>query len=70
MGGLVPLVIVMAEGEDRIEDLRRRKAKAEAGGGEGRISVQHAKGKLTARERVGLLLDPGSFMEVDALVEH
>jgi len=70
MGGLVPMVNVMVEGTDRIEDLRRRKAKAEAGGGQGRISAQHAKGKMTARERVDLLLDSGSFMEVDALVEH
>ena len=62
------MVNVMVEGTDRIEDLRRRKAKAEAGGGQGRISAQHAKGKMTARERVDLLLDSGSFMEVYALV--
>ena len=70
MGGLVPNEFVMAGEEGRIDDLRRRKTKAQAGGGQERISAQHAKGKLTARERIEHLLDPGSFMEVDALVEH
>ncbi|MBK69834.1 MAG: methylmalonyl-CoA carboxyltransferase [Euryarchaeota archaeon] len=56
--------------EARIEDLRRRKAQAEAGGGQARISAQHSKGKMTARERLDQLLDDGSFMEVDPLVEH
>ena len=56
--------------EDRIEDLRQRKAQAEAGGGQNRIAVQHKKGKLTARERIEHLLDEDSFMEVDSLVEH
>ncbi len=64
------MATIMAEQVDRIEDLRRRKSMAEAGGGQGRISAQHAKGKMTARERVELLLDKGSFLEVDALVEH
>ena len=62
------MATIMAEQVDRIEDLRRRKSMAKAGGGQGRISAQHAKGKMTARERVELLLDKGSFMEVDALV--
>ena len=53
-----------------IEDLGRRRAEAAAGGGERRVSAQHAKGKLTARERVELLLDPGSFEEYDTFVEH
>src|SRR3989440_11619412 len=57
-------------GDERIEELRRRKALAKEGGGKDRIEAQHAKGKLTARERVGLLLDPGSFVETDAFVEH
>ncbi|MEC8874030.1 MAG: acyl-CoA carboxylase subunit beta [Candidatus Thermoplasmatota archaeon] len=60
----------MSGNTDRIEDLRRRKAKARTGGGEARISAQHAKGKMTARERIQQLLDPDSFIEVDALVEH
>jgi propionyl-CoA carboxylase beta chain len=53
-----------------IEELRSRLAAAELGGGEDRIRKQHAAGKLTARERVELLLDAGSFVEVDALVTH
>ncbi|HIE64046.1 MAG: methylmalonyl-CoA carboxyltransferase [Methanobacteriota archaeon] len=56
--------------EERVDDLRQRKAQAEAGGGQNRIAVQHAKGKLTARERIEQLLDENSFMEVDSLVEH
>jgi propionyl-CoA carboxylase beta chain len=53
-----------------IEELKKRLAAAELGGGEDRIRKQHEAGKLTARERVELLLDPGSFVEVDALVTH
>ena len=60
----------MAGVDDRIEDLRRRKTQAETGGGQARVSAQHAKGKMTARERVERLLDEDSFMEVDTLVEH
>jgi acetyl-CoA carboxylase carboxyltransferase component len=56
--------------KERIDDLRRRKAQSEAGGGQNRIAAQHSKGKLTARERIELLLDENSFMEVDSLVEH
>ena len=56
------------------EDVRRRLAELEAasleGGGKGRIEKQHDAGKLTARERLDLLLDPGSFEEVDRLVAH
>ena len=55
---------------DKIEELRQRKEQAKLGGGEKRIDDQHKKGKLTARERLDLLLDPGSFEEIDALVEH
>jgi propionyl-CoA carboxylase beta chain len=48
--------------------LRRTRAQAIVGGGEARIEQQHAKGKLTARERIDLLLDEGSFTELDAFV--
>jgi propionyl-CoA carboxylase beta chain len=51
----------------RLEELLRR---AELGGGEERLRRQHEAGKLTARERVALLFDPGSFDEIDALVTH
>lgn len=52
---------------DRIEKKRHDSL---LGGGESRIKKQHEKGKLTARERIELLLDPGSFKEIDAFVEH
>ena len=53
-----------------LEELERRRAEARAGGGERRVAAQHAKGKLTARERLDLLLDEGSFEEFDMFVEH
>ncbi|MBT8416377.1 MAG: acyl-CoA carboxylase subunit beta [Silicimonas sp.] len=53
-----------------LEELERRRAQARAGGGERRIAAQHGKGKLTARERVELLLDEGSFEELDMFVTH
>src|SRR5215471_381801 len=53
-----------------LEELEARRARARAGGGERRIESQHAKGKLTARERLDILLDEGSFEEVDMYVEH
>src|SRR3990172_9052575 len=55
---------------DAVTDLREKKEKAILGGGARRIEEQHKKGKLTARERLDVLLDPGSFEETDALVEH
>ena len=54
--------------DERLEELRRRYAESRLGGGEERIAKQHAAGKLTARERIDALLDPGSFQELDALV--
>jgi propionyl-CoA carboxylase beta chain len=54
----------------RLEELRKKYADARIGGGQARIEKQHAAGKLTARERVEALLDPGSFEEFDALVVH
>ena len=55
---------------DQNEELRRRNELAEQGGGEERIAKQHAQGKLTARERIDLLLDPDSFQELDKFVTH
>ena len=60
----------MSGNSDKIDELRRRKAKSQSGGGQKRITAQHAKGKMTARERIQELLDEDSFTEVDALVEH
>ncbi|MEA3349063.1 MAG: carboxyl transferase domain-containing protein, partial [Chloroflexota bacterium] len=54
----------------KIEKLRQLKTKSRQGGGEERIKKQHQKGRLTARERISLLLDKGSFREVDAFVTH
>jgi len=56
--------------DDRIQELKQRKADARMGGGEDRIARQHEKGKLTARERLEVLLDEGSFNELDTLVTH
>ncbi len=54
----------------KIEHLRELREQARLGGGKRRIQAQHAKGKLTARERLDLLLDPGSFVEIDQFVTH
>ena len=67
MGGLLP-PNPMSGNSDKIDDLRRRKSKSQSGGGQKRISAQHAKGKMTARERIEQMLDADSFTEVDALV--
>ncbi|MCC2656677.1 MAG: carboxyl transferase [Panacagrimonas sp.] len=55
---------------DILEQLEKKRAAARLGGGEKRIAAQHSKGKLTARERLELLLDEGSFEEWDMFVEH
>ena len=56
--------------KDIITKLEQRRAKARAGGGQARIEAQHKRGKLTARERVALLMDKDSFEELDMFVEH
>src|SRR5580693_5840112 len=56
--------------KDILDTLEERRAGAKLGGGEKRIEAQHARGKLTARERIELLLDKGSFEEFDMFVEH
>ena len=53
-----------------MQELRRRHAAAEAGGGDERRARQHQEGKLSARERIDLLLDEGTFEEMDKLVRH
>src|SRR3546814_3531787 len=55
---------------DILDRLEAKRAAARLGGGRKRIEAQHAKGKLTARERLELLLDEGSFEEWDMFVEH
>ena len=55
---------------NEIEKLRQKKALIRAGGGQKGIDTQHSKGKLTARERLNLLFDEGTFVEMDAFVRH
>jgi acetyl-CoA carboxylase carboxyltransferase component len=56
--------------EVKIEELKQMKEQAKMGGGQARLDRQHAQGKLTARERIELLLDQGSFQETDMFVTH
>jgi acetyl-CoA carboxylase carboxyltransferase component len=56
--------------KDKLEELRQLRARAKLGGGEAKIAEQHAKGKLAARERIDLLLDPGTFQELGRLATH
>jgi propionyl-CoA carboxylase beta chain len=56
--------------QQKVEELRRRQARAEAGGGDERRARQHSEGKLSARERLDLLFDEDTFEEIDKLVEH
>ena len=58
----------MPEEDPRILELREKRTKLKLAGGEDRIAKQHAKGKLTARERLELLLDPGTFQELEPFV--
>src|SRR5687768_5496985 len=60
----------MPSPRDLLAELHRRQGEAEQGGGAARIAQQHKKGKLTARERLDLLLDEGSFVELDRFVTH
>src|SRR6476469_7256856 len=56
--------------KEKLELLERRREESEQGGGAARVKAQHAKGKLSARERLDLLLDEGSFVEMDRFVVH
>jgi acetyl-CoA carboxylase carboxyltransferase component len=56
--------------DSKIEKLNQMREQARMGGGQARIDKQHAKGKMTARERLEKLLDPGTFREIDAFVTH
>ena len=55
--------------ENAIKDLEERRGKASLGGGQLKIDKQHEQGKLTARERINILLDKGTFVEVDGMME-
>src|SRR5512145_1060643 len=69
-GGAAGMEPPAAPRDRPLEVLRARTRRAEEGGGAERRDRQHGEGKLTARERVELLLDEGSFEELDKLVEH
>ena len=56
--------------KDILEELELRRKKAKLGGGKKRVDAQHEKGKLTARERLEILLDQDSFEEFDTFVAH
>ena len=56
--------------KDKIQRLRELREQSKLGGGKRRIEAQHKRGKLTARERLDLLLDPGSFVEVANSIEQ
>ncbi|MEW6401547.1 MAG: acyl-CoA carboxylase subunit beta [Chloroflexota bacterium] len=60
----------MSNEDPRILELRKMRAKAREGGGEKRIAKQKAKGKMTARERIEALLDPGTFNEIEPFITH
>jgi propionyl-CoA carboxylase beta chain len=65
------LIVTTAHGQhDRLDELRKRNVEAEQGGGAERRHRQHTEGKLTARQRIDLLLDEGSFEELDKFVRH
>src|SRR5687768_8409531 len=55
---------------EKLELLQQKRSESEQGGGPDRIATQHQKGKMTARERLDVLLDPGSFVELDRFVTH
>jgi acetyl-CoA carboxylase carboxyltransferase component len=56
--------------EAKLKELSERRSRIMAGGGPKRVAAQHDKGKMTARERLESFVDPGSFVEIDAFVEH
>lgn len=60
----------MSTPKEKLLDLQKKAEKIKAGGGPKRVEKQHASGKMTARERIDALLDPGSFTELDRFVKH
>ena len=60
----------MSTNQEKIKELIKLREQAKLGGGEKRIEAQHKKGKFTARERIDMLLDEGSFEEFDMFVTH
>jgi propionyl-CoA carboxylase beta chain len=60
----------MITNEEKYRKFEELNKQAELGGGQARIEKQHAAGRLTARERIDILLDPGTFVEIDKFVQH
>ena len=60
----------MSSNQDKVKELISLREQAKMGGGQKRIDSQHATGKYTARERIGMLLDEGSFAEFDMFLKH
>ena len=56
--------------EGMLKELKEKKDKLKMGGGKKKLETQHAKGKLSARERLDILLDKGSFTEINGLIKH
>src|SRR5690348_8546144 len=69
-GGLTTAARTVHPVEERLDELLKLKEEARHAGSEAAIQRQHERGKLTARERIDLLLDPGSFVELDMLARH
>src|SRR5436853_343186 len=70
VGALWPLDSRSMTMQEKLELLRQKRVEAEQGGGAERVQAQHEKGKMTARERLDVLLDPGTFVELDRFVTH
>ena len=70
LGNITDSYIIMSIQQEKIKEQVERRAKARMGGGQKRIDAQHQKGKFTARERIAMLLDEGSFEEFDMFVQH
>ena len=63
-------MVVRRKVDEQLEDLRGKKEQSRLGGGQRRIDAQHERGKLTARERIELLMDENTFEELDSFVQH
>lgn len=63
-------MVVRRKVDEQLDDLRSKKEQSRLGGGQRRIDAQHKRDKLTARERIDLLMDEGTFEELDAFVQH
>ena len=63
-------MVVRSGVQERLDELHRKREQSQLGGGQRRIDAQHGKGKLTARERIAMLMDEGTFEEIDRFAVH